>query len=93
MSENVVSLGLPAQLFAELEALAKEERVEPVEMVSRLVTLAFQKSTWRHNLHALRKEVLKDRDLQTGSTKESVIEQLRQTRHEIFEAEYAHLYR
>jgi hypothetical protein len=31
--------------------------------------------------------------VQVGTTKDAVVERLRQTRHDIFEAEYAHLYR
>jgi len=40
-----------------------------------------------------REQIRQDGGLQVGTTKDEVVERLRQTRREIFEAEYAHLYR
>jgi hypothetical protein len=45
-----------------------------------------------NDLAALRKQIAQDGGLKIGNTKEEVVERLRQTRREIFEAEYAHLY-
>jgi metal-responsive CopG/Arc/MetJ family transcriptional regulator len=42
MESEIVSIRLPASLYAEIEALAKEEREEPVELIARLVETARQ---------------------------------------------------
>mgnify|MGYP006955168391 CR=1 FL=1 len=41
----------------------------------------------------LREQIRREGGLHVGATKEDVVERLRQTRREIFDAEYAHLYR
>ncbi len=80
-------------LSDQLQALAAEERIEPVEVISQLVSAAYQHRSWLRDLIALREQIRQAGDLQVDQTKEAVIERLRQTRREIFEAEYAHLYR
>jgi hypothetical protein len=62
-------------------------------VIANLVTDATQQKNWLQDLNALCQQIKKDGGLQIGSTKEEVIDQLRQTREEIFETEYAHLYR
>ena len=91
--EPVVTVRLPASLYAELETLATEERTDPVEITGRLVTAASQRRAWLRDLTALREEIRRSGGLKTGATKEKVVERLRRTRREIFEVEYAHLYR
>lgn len=91
--KGTVTLQLPTQLYAELAKLAHEEQIAPDEMVARLVSNASQRVHWRHNLAALREQIALENSVQVVGTKEEVIEQLRETRREIFEAEYAHLYR
>lgn len=92
MDEPVVVVRLPASLYAELESLAAEEQTDPVGMIGRLVTMASQRSDWLRDLTALREEIRQAGGLKVGTTKDEVVERLRQTRREIFEAEYAHLY-
>jgi hypothetical protein len=92
MDTPVVTIQLPASLHAELQALATEEQMDPIEVISHLVAMASQRRTWLRDLAALREQIRQDGGLQIGTTKEEVIRQLRQTRREIFEAEYAHLY-
>jgi hypothetical protein len=92
MDTPVVTVRLPASLYAELESLATEEQIDPVEMIGRLVTVASQHRAWRRDLTALREEIRQAGGLRIGATKDQVVERLRQTRREIFEAEYAHLY-
>jgi hypothetical protein len=62
-------------------------------VIRRLVAMANQRHAWRRDLTALRDQIREEGGLQIGTTKEEVVERLRQTRREIFEAEYAHLYR
>jgi hypothetical protein len=83
---------LPAGLYADLKTLAQEEQAEPVAILSQLVKAARQRRAWLNDLAALRKQIEQDGGLSVGVTKEEVVEQMRRTRREIFEAEYAHLY-
>lgn len=62
-------------------------------LAARLVVAANQRRAWLRNLATLREQIRQDGGLQVGTTKDEVVERLRQTRREIFEAEYAHLYR
>jgi hypothetical protein len=48
---------------------------------------------WQSNLADLRSEIREAGGLKLRGSKEDVIERLRETRRQIFEAEYAHLYR
>ena len=93
MEVENVTFQLPAQLYADLQSLAADEQTDPVEVIARLVATARQRRAWVQGLTALREQIRRDGGLQVGVTKDEVVEQLRQTRREIFEAEYAHLYR
>ena len=93
MDAKTVALELPASVYAELQSLATDEQIEPAEMVARLVEMTRQRRVWLRDLAALRAQIRQDGGLQVGTTKDDVVERLRQTRHRIFEAEYAHLYR
>ena len=93
MDKSPVTIQLPASLYAELQTLAADEQTDPVEVIRRLVAMANQRHAWRRDLTALRDQIREAGGLQIGTTKEEVVERLRQTRREIFEAEYAHLYR
>lgn len=92
MSASTVPLQLPAGLYAELQSLAQEEQTDPVIILSRLVAAARLRRAWLSDLAALRQQIVQDGGLQVGATKQEVVERLRHTRREIFEAEYAHLY-
>ena len=92
MDVSPVTIRLPASLYAELESLATEEQTDPVEMIGRLVTMAGQRRAWLRDLAALREQIRQAGGLKVGTTKDEVVEWLRQARREIFEAEYAHLY-
>lgn len=92
MGTPVVTIQFPASLYADLQSLASEEQTDPIEIISRLVSMANQRRAWLRDLAALREQIRRDGGLQVGDTKDAVVERLRQTRREIFEAEYAHLY-
>jgi hypothetical protein len=64
-----------------------------VEVIGRLLALASQRRRWLRDLTSLREQIRQDGGLQVGTTKEEVVERLRQTRRDIFETQYAHLYR
>ena len=93
MEVENVTFQLPAQLYADLQSLAADEQTDPVEVIARLVATARQRRAWVQGLTALREQIRRDGELLVGVTKDEVVERLRQTWREIFEAEYAHLYR
>lgn len=93
MGTETVSIQLPAHLYAELQSLAAEEQTDPAKLIDRLVTAAIQHRAWLRDLMALRQQIERDGGPQVGTSRDEVVERLRQTRHAIFEAEYAHLYR
>ena len=93
MDESVVTIELPRQLYTDLESLAADDQTDPIDMIARLVALARERQSWRRDLAKLREQIQQDGGLHVGATKEEVVERLRQTRRQIFEAEYAHLYR
>ena len=89
----VVALEIPQNIYTELQTLAQEEDLDLVELLTRWVRLAQQQRTWQRDLQELRDLIQKEGGLHVGTTKEEVVEQMRKTRQEIFEVEYAHLYR
>jgi hypothetical protein len=90
---ETVTIQIPTTVYAELEALAAETQSDPIAVLTALVTTAHQRPTFAQLWRELLEQVQRDGGLKLGSTTEEVIEQLRKTREEIFEAEYAHLYR
>ena len=92
MDATTVTLQIPTSLYAELQSLGAEEQVNPVQVIARLVETARERRAWLRDLTALREQIHRDGGLQVGETKEAVVEKLRKTRREVFEAEYAHLY-
>ena len=93
METKTMTLELPASLYADLESLAAEEQQNLVEVLAHLVKAAGRRRAWLSDVRALREQIRLDGSLDVGRTKEQVVEQLRQTRREIFETQYAHLYR
>jgi predicted CopG family antitoxin len=93
MESPLVTIQIPVDLYSELQALAEEEHTTLAEVIERLLAPSRQRRAWLRDLAALRKQIRRDGGLQIGKTKEAVVEQMRETRRQIFEAEYAHLYR
>lgn len=90
---KTVNLELPATVYEDLSSLAEAEQSAPAEVVARLVRLARQRSIWLQELTALQHQIRQDGGLKVGATRDEVVDTLRQARHAIFDAEYAHLYR
>ena len=42
METVTVTIELPAQLYTELQTLAEDEQADPIEILTRLITLAIQ---------------------------------------------------
>ncbi|MBC6478408.1 MAG: hypothetical protein GDA56_12155 [Hormoscilla sp. GM7CHS1pb] len=93
MDPELVTLELPANLHEQLQALATAEDTGVVSYLEQLVTDAYQRERWLKTLDNLYQLIQARGGLQLGDTQEEINERLRQTRQEIFEEEYAHLYR
>ena len=93
MATKKVTLELPVSVYEQLQELAAVEQKDPIEVITELVDVAHQRQSWLRELEELRDLIREQGGLQISTNKEEMIEQLRQTRLEIFEAEYAHLYR
>lgn len=89
-----VTLTLPVSVYEEMVAAQERQQIGSVaEFIRDAVVEKLTRMNWQHNLEALRREIRQAGGLRLGGNKEQIIERLRETRREIFEAEYAHLYR
>ena len=93
MATNMIKLELPARVYEQLQELAAVEQKDPIEVITELIDMAHQRQSWLRALEELQDMIREQGRLQISTNKEEMLEQLRQTRREIFEAEYAHLYR
>jgi hypothetical protein len=94
MSTTTMTIQLPADLYAELEALAQAEQTDPLTVLTELISGARQQRSLGQIWQELCDQVQRDGGLQNvGTTTEEIVEHMRKIREEIFEAEYAHLYR
>ena len=88
-----MALSLPEKVLFDLQELAAQAEMEPWKLVAQWVESARRHHLWQTDLKAIRDEIERDGTLLAGLTEEETLDRLRQTRREIFEAEYAHLYR
>ena len=93
MNTETVTLQLPASLYADLEELATESRQNPVAIIAAWVEEARQRRQWQLGWANLRAQVQRDGGFQVDETSEDIVALTRRSRQELFEAEYAHLYR
>ena len=93
MGKDTVTLKLPAGLYAKLEELAAESDSTPIDEIATLIEDAKSRRAWLRALDDFSKEIQENDNRENVPDQEELIEQLRKTRREIFEAEYAHLYR
>ena len=89
-----VTLVLPTDTYEEIELAREREDIPSVAgFIRRAVDEKLARMRWQRDLAELRSEIHSAGGLTVQGSKEQVIERLRETRHQIFEAEYAHLYR
>ena len=94
METKQITLRIPNNLYKEIIEAKKETGARNVaEFIRAMISEKIEERQWRRNLKELQEEVRKSGGLGLGKTKEEVIEALRRSRQEIFDAEYAHLYR
>jgi len=93
METKRVTLTLPINVYEELLEAKGEEARSVADFVRMAVSEKLVRMRWQRNLEDLRQEIREAGGLKLTGSKEEVIERLRETRREIFETEYAHLYR
>ena len=91
--EKTVTIEIPGDLYAKLVELATESDSTPTDQIASLIEAAPKHRAWLRELNELRELIKKENPQETEPDREELIEQLRETRREIFETEYAHLYR
>jgi metal-responsive CopG/Arc/MetJ family transcriptional regulator len=84
-----ITIELTSDLHEKLQTLLSEGQTDPSGAIAQMITEAYEKRGWLEDLAALRRQILHDGGLQQG---DNLVALLHQTRQEIFEAEYAHLY-
>ena len=93
MKTETVMLKLSAGRYSSLQELAAQSKATPTDLIATLVDDDFKRRAWLNDLTELRDRIARDDAPQFESDPEQFIEQLRQPRREIFDAEYVHLYR
>lgn len=80
----------PAYQAESLEALKEEIAID---VTTRIFEAIGRPLTWPEGLALIQQQVAAAGGLGFGDDADAIVEQMRQTRREIFEADYAHLYR
>ena len=89
-----VTLALPSDLYQEITAAKERQETGSVAgFIREAVEEKVNRLRWQRNLAELRAEIREAGGLRLQGDKEELIERLRETRRQIFETEYAHLYR
>ena len=89
----MVTIQLPDMLFQELETIAKAKQSDPVALIAAWVDSAQQQNQLLREWKLLCEDVQGTGGYPKDETIDELVERLRKTREEIFEQEYAHLYR
>lgn len=99
LATSTTSVELPTALYAELAQIAQEEQSDPVQVIAGWVRTVRQRQAWQRGWAELREQVQThpSQEIQLSGDKEAdteaIVEQMRRTRQEVFDTEYAHLYR
>ncbi len=89
---ETTTLELPTKLYTNLESLAENDDQDITALLEQWVKEA-QRQRWIQGWQELRDLIREEGGLDVGETKEEIVAHMRKTRQEIFEEEYAHLYR
>lgn len=93
MDTITATIQLPVELYTEIEKFAAKDQNDLNALLVSLLRQAVEARKWREGWRELRNMVQRDNGSSVGMTKEEIVEQMRKTRQEVFETEYAHLYR
>ncbi len=76
-------------------ALALEDVKQEIvaDVLAELTAMRETPRSWREELAALQASIAAHGGLNVGETTEEIVEHMRRTRREVWDAEYAHLYR
>lgn len=85
------TIELAEPIYQEVVRLAKQLDL-PAEFFTRLIREEQRRLHWVRDWRLLVEDVRKSGHPLIGKTKEKVVEQMRRTRQEIWDAEYEHLY-
>ena len=89
----MVTIQLPDLLYQELETIAKAKHSDPVTIITAWVENVQHRSQRLQEWKLLCADVQRAGGYPKDETIDELVERLRKTREEIFEQEYAHLYR
>jgi hypothetical protein len=94
LSNPIASVGidLPCDIFDDIKVFTDETHVSSVEIINTWLEQKLEDRAWVIGWQALKAQVENDNDLNIGHTPEEIVTQIRQTRRELWEVEYAHLY-
>lgn len=97
MSSTEIVWEVPEPLYSELlnvqRELAYPSLVDLIAQAVQRYLAEVQQQVWQQEFRELQKQVRAAGGIQMGVTKEEVIAKLREQRSQIFEADYADLYR
>jgi len=88
-------LGEPAPVYHPLVVESIEEFKQEIiaDVLAELAVMRDKPHPWREGLAALQASIAASGGLNVGETTEEIVEHMRRTRQEVWDAEYAHLYR
>lgn len=82
----------PASVYQTLGVEALKQEIV-AEVLAELTARRETPRSWREELAALQASIAAHGGLNVGETTEEIVEHMRRTRQEVWDAEYAHLYR
>ena len=86
------SIREPGPVYHPLDVESFKQQII-VEVLAELTAMRETPRSWREELAALQASIAAHGGLNVGETTEEIVETMRRTRQEIWDAEYAHLYR
>lgn len=90
---SLVTLRIPTHVYADLQKLVGTQYPTPTDVITHLVSTKLRHQAWLQEVQTLRDQIRADGGLTVSDDDDELIEQLRTIRSEIFEQEYAHMYR
>ncbi|MCE7979745.1 MAG: hypothetical protein DYG89_01020 [Caldilinea sp. CFX5] len=97
MSSTEIVWDVPENLYQDLVKAQHDLAFQnPVDLIAQAVKrylAEIEHQSWEQEFRTFQKQVRMAGGFRLGETKEEVINNLREQRRQIFEAEYAHLYR
>ena len=86
------AIGEPSPVYYALVAEEIKQQIV-AEVLAKLTAMRETPRSWREELAALQASIAAHGGLNVGETTEEIVEHMRRTRQEVWDDEYAHLYR